>query len=39
VGFCLAASEGISSRVTLHVARIGVPSGRNRVYLAFTDLR
>src|SRR5690242_2227834 len=37
VGFCLAGSPGISSKETLHVARIGVPSPVNSVYLACTD--
>src|SRR5690349_9607807 len=36
VGFCLPFSCGISCRVTVQTARIGVPSGVNRVYLALT---
>src|SRR6476620_7349171 len=36
VGFCLPFSCGISCRVTVHSARMGVPSGVNRVYFALT---
>src|SRR5471030_973854 len=39
VGFWPGVSTGISLRVIEAVARIGVPSGRNIVYLAETDSR
>src|SRR5919109_5360624 len=38
VGFCPCGSVGTSSRETVHTARIGLPSGRNMVNLALTDL-
>src|SRR5262245_62851792 len=39
VGFCFLASAGNSSRAIWAVARTGVPSGLNIVYLALTDFR
>src|SRR5262249_55201326 len=36
VGFCLGASDGISSRFTVQTARMGMPLEANRVYLALT---
>ena len=39
VGFVPGGSSGISSRVIVQLARIGVPSGLKRTYFAETDFR
>ncbi len=38
VGFCFPFSPGISCSDTVQIARIGVPSAVNRVYLALTEV-